>query len=45
MQVALWSVLHDDVEMIIVTEKLMEFDDVGMIDFTKNRYFCMSLPG
>lgn len=39
MQVSFGSVLHDDVEVVLVGEGLMEFDDVGVVEFAEDGYF------
>jgi len=35
MQISLRSILHDNIEMSLIREKLMQFDDIGMINFTR----------
>lgn len=45
MQIALGSILHNNVKINIVTERFKEFDYVRMVDFTEDSYFRTSLPG
>lgn len=45
MQIALGSILHNNVKINIVTERFKEFDYVRMVDFTEDSYFRTSLSG
>lgn len=38
MKVAFWCILHYDIEIALISEKFEQFDDVGMVKFTKDRY-------
>jgi len=43
MQISLRSILHDNIEMSLIRKKLMQFDDIGMINFTKKSHLRAGL--
>jgi hypothetical protein len=36
MKITLGCVLHDDVDIVLIREELVKFDDMAMVNFTEN---------